>query len=464
MSAGRIRRVVWSTIAISLAGCTVDLNTYKISGDSDPDHLEDGAIPYILPKTQFVVSASYVVDCKESTDKKSDATVSITPTFTVTPTSIPDEHERYYIKYTDLQNWLKDSKISLSTNPNQTLSSVNGTINDLAGPTIATAIGAAIAIAGTASVVGVPAIGAGALEATQEIQSQPTKPPMMCKDYLKSSVITALNDVKKLKSEISTLQKAHSSSSSSTNANDAKIAQDATQVTKIIADKLTINATMSWDPTPPGAQNKPVQVVIDGSSLVKEWFISNPGFDTWIANTDIKRQMVLDLLPWSVAQNGPEVVDTVVKGFVVRNPAIGTLRICKTTCPSLGQNLTKTNDQLAIVQNVSIPQLGARMILPFSDQIFQNNSLNITLASDGTITSLGTQQTGTAGTTLSALTTDAQAAGSAIAARNTAIGARNTAIQAVTGYADTVNKSLADCLQQQQTIVKYGGTPTVNCQ
>lgn len=152
-------------------------------------------------------------------------------------------------------------------------------------------------------------------------------------------------------------------------------------------------------------------------------------------------------------------------GIVLRNPAIGTARLCSGACPSADDGKpTDTTPVLAELDNIGVPQYGKRIVMPFKNVVLQNTTLAITLAADGTITSLGTHDMGTTNTVLTAVGTDAQAAASALQARASAITAGNTAAQAAAQMPDTVNKALADCLTQRNTIISLGGTPTVPCQ
>jgi hypothetical protein len=186
-----------------------------------------------------------------------------------------------------------------------------------------------------------------------------------------------------------------------------------------------------------------------------------------------------------------------VGGIVVRDPALGVLRTCLGTCrgqlassqqnADIGENSDPdanmgfrpisgaddpNNSYIEVTQDIApalpvqLPQFGRVVIQPLKNGLFETSSVSVALNADGSIASVGNQDSSalSGSTGLGAVTSAANAEASAIAARNTAVGAQNTAIMNAASLVDTVNKNLADCLTQQAAILKAGGRPIGSCQ
>ncbi|WP_322092527.1 hypothetical protein [Paraburkholderia bannensis] len=177
-------------------------------------------------------------------------------------------------------------------------------------------------------------------------------------------------------------------------------------------------------------------------------------------------------------------------GLVVRQPAIGYFRTCLGACQPpdeygvVAPDPNGTNLDLEPQVQVSVPQLGKKLELPLHNGFGQDMSLGLTLGPDGSMNVLSFQDNSTIGAGLTAVGNAGTAYTNAMTARNGAITARNGAITAQEGlatsaeqiavgyaglattnasYADNALKAQADCIQQAQTIVKNGRSPTVQC-
>lgn len=88
------------------------------------------------------------------------------------------------------------------------------------------------------------------------------------------------------------------------------------------------------------------------------------------------------------------------KGLFVRPPVEGRLLVCG---PKSGGNCTDAAEDLLLRSDMTaIPQLGTLRFLPFENEMFQNNSLSVTLAKTGEITKLEYKQPKATGETASA--------------------------------------------------------------
>jgi hypothetical protein len=444
-------------------GC-VSVKSYPIKTPSDLSGYPEGSIPYSLPKTVFLVTDTITISCK---DDNGVGDLTIKHGVAASPQYIPDSNAAYYIKPSDLYDGLKDSKVTVNLYPNQTLSSINGTANDLVGPTIAAVIGTAINVGETVGLAGIKVSGLSA-------DQKPAPSPSKCSDFLKPDVVNALNQVAALKAQIAALQAAAKPSNSpaapggipSASQNDPAILAASNQIADITGGKLTVKASLVWDPEP-GAG---VDVPLDTSALVgATWLLPNVDSKDLAAlslKAHLAPHIALTLYPWSHPITAPaQALGDTQAGFVLRVPAIATVQVCQDTCPSAGSaTFTSSAGVLFQADNVAIGQFGQRLIVPFKDRVFENAGIGISLAADGSVTSIGTQQTSTANTFVAGLGTAAQSQAASIAALNTAVGQQNTAVQAAVGYPDLVNKSLADCLTQQKTAIGLGGTVTTKCQ
>ncbi|KAE8758401.1 hypothetical protein FSO04_18570 [Paraburkholderia madseniana] len=177
-------------------------------------------------------------------------------------------------------------------------------------------------------------------------------------------------------------------------------------------------------------------------------------------------------------------------GLVVRQPATGFFRACLGLCRPADKfgvvppDPTGANVDLQQQVQVSVPQLGKKLDMPLHNGFGQDMSLALTLGPDGAMNILSFQDNSTIGAGLTAVGNAGAAYTSAVTARNAAITARNGAVtgqeglavsneQIAVGYAglagtnasfaDNALKAQADCIQQEQTIVKNGRSPTVQC-
>ena len=193
----------------------------------------------------------------------------------------------------------------------------------------------------------------------------------------------------------------------------------------------------------------------------------------------------LEVQPWTIGRDFNDKPDGTGKedptGIVYRDPATSTLRVClgpctnraggvlpgasspNTTAEVVDTFVTDTSNDL-INTPVPLTQFGRLNVQTMHSALFGTAVASFTQGGDGTISQIGTQSSNSAAAGLASATAVANAASTAIAARNTAITAQNGAAVATAQFADTVNKALADCLAQQALISAQGMRPLASCQ
>lgn len=497
------RGVAFALVLLPISAC-VEITSTRQNGNDNIEKVA-GAIPYVLPMATFLITATYTLNCS---DNGTQQVPQITPTFAMSQVNMPDMNERYYINSEDLKSWLKDSQITVNTNPNQTISSANGTVNDLAGPDIATAVGVAAGVAGAVFTAGAGApveLGTGALLATDVhvpafkglFKFPPPKAPKLtCGAPLNDQTAAAINQLLILRAKITDRLADPSKPSTTT---DPELGIYFNQIADLSLQALTIKTSYVWTPYPNVASNSgksksspnptPDENGIlkahfdDTSKLINHWFVDNtePAIVERMSTLPLADQLELRFVSWSYNKEGPAPVLAETKGFVLRQPAIGTLRMCGTKCQTPGQKTTGSDGfaptvsfdnttTVAELDNINIPQFGRRLIAPFRNIMFQNTTIAFALGADGSITSLGTHDMSTSNSFLTTLGSSVQSVSGAFAARataiganNTAIGAANTAAAAVAQYADVALKAQADCITQRNTIIAAGAIPVVQC-
>lgn len=472
-----IRKIILAG-SLALAACS-DLKVDRLA-DSESQTSEPGRLVYYLPRTAIDITLTVALTrCDSKRDKHGIMTIAATKTVAAVPTTEADPQYRYSISYPEAETWTKEVNFAVNTYSNKTLQSFNGQINDQAGPIAVAALSAAVQIAGAAFIPGTPALhAAGPLSHSTHHASAPPPAPLCT-----SKVIEALQEIDKQKAII----KANSAATANATVaaeRTAKIASAQTEIARITkANDLTRTASLHWVPggdvAPPEAgPGSVVETKVDPYPLIAEWLTSaganeldTMGGASWqSAKAPIAVSIALDrATEGNSAANvtfGPDGKFSLDHpgGLVVRDPAKGTMRICDAACPYQAEGtLAETTDELAVRQTLWLPQFGQLRVFPERSRLFENATLAVSMNADGTIASAGYHSLSTAATGFTGVATAAGQAAAAETAHNSAVTAANTAATTQASYADTVNKSLADCLVQQAAILKAGGKP-VNCQ
>jgi hypothetical protein len=434
---GTVAAVALAVTAVCFQGCTA-LSVHKIDNSTQPAD-QVGSISYILPEKTFLISATYVLNsCRTillADTKQPSLFLDVDTTLSVVANNEADPDERYFISYADLRSWFKETNVTIESYPNKTLKTVNATLNDQTGPIITAAIGTAIKIGALAA--------AGA--STEEF----------CDD----NTVLTLADVAAKRKLLSTIAKPQGGNT------DAQIAEIQKDINKAIGDTLTSKVVLSWSPQltelkPSITGYDAIVRALAPDQAVRKWL--SPKGREWLATHPDEKQttfIVLEIPSWS-HPNVKEPAASVSDGLVLRDPAIGLLRLCKGACP-LPQGGMMSVDNVISVTNVVVPQLGRRVVLPLHNRVAENSVLDVSISEDGVITKLGVHSTSTAASSITALGANADAAKSVLDARTKA---QNDALTASKNRAKDDNKTLADCLEAQKTIVKDGGSPVGTCE
>lgn len=436
------RNRVVALVALLSSACT-NLQVYKVDGTT---HLPDapGSIPYALPKKSILATATYVLtQCKTTTNPVAlllDADVTIN----VTQANEVDESERYAIPYTELRSWIKEINFVVESYSNQTLKSFTGAINDQASAILTGAVGTAIKFGALAGV-------------TAEKPKQD-----FCTDDARAALVE-LEAVKKRLKDIVNPPTPVKPPAKPEPGQDALIAELTKRIGEITSKALTSKVYLSWSPqvselvTGSGGRDVAAKTVTP-EKAVQKWL--TPEGQTWLRSHPLKDAqtiyIVIDVPAWSHPARKEESA-SVTDGLILRDPAVGLLRVCKGPCATPNEAGVVSIDNVLSSAPVVVPQLGRKLVVPLRNTFAQNSSLEVTLSEDGVITKLGIKNASTLSQTATGLGSNADALKAAQDARDKAQAAAQTKTR-------DDNKRLADCLEAQKTIAKDGGTPISVCQ
>ncbi len=167
--------------------------------------------------------------------------------------------------------------------------------------------------------------------------------------------------------------------------------------------------------------------------------------------------------PTELPEDHPRLKDDTTHGWIY-TPEPGATQAAPCPLPSIEYTDISPNTDESTRVALSLPQFGRVHIYSARSELFENNNLVVTLAADGSLQTISSHDLSTAAPTgLTGLSAAATAAASAQTAHNTAVGAASTATVNNLQMPDTVNKALADCWTQRAAVIAAGGTP-VDCQ
>jgi hypothetical protein len=156
---------------------------------------------------------------------------------------------------------------------------------------------------------------------------------------------------------------------------------------------------------------------------------------------------------------------TLPKGFLLRQGPIGLFRICDVACPAKIRG--DATDVLKAEEHV-IPQLGQYVVMPLRNRLFENQTLTIGVAADGSITKLGLKSDASAAAAFNTLNTSFDTISKAREAQEKAKAeARSAALNATKDNAARIaaeQQAIVDCLKAQEALRQLGGVPSGACQ
>jgi hypothetical protein len=452
-------RVLGSRFALlvgiaSLAGLSAcaDLKVYQVGEAHQAG--EPGSLAYALPKKSFLLSATYVLkNCQTVDDAQQPLILEADVSINLVASNEVDESQRYYIPYSSLRSAFKEMNFTVESYPNQTLKSFNATVNDQASAILTAAFGTAIKLAVLAKV---------AAEAAPKTE--------LCD----KAAILDLKSVAAMRDRLAKLAKQSKPGGGKLPAKPAKPAPDPepqpdidmeitqlqAKIGAIVAAKMTTKVLLAWSPTPSELTQLLGQRRMATKSLpravgVQKWL--SPAGRKWLSsNQDAGQDLVIaiDVPAWATGSAADAVGTTaLIDGFVVRDPALGNVRVCKGACP-VPQDGLSTVDNVLFAATVAMPQFGRKLLLPLHNNFAQNSVLDVSLSEDGVITKLGVKSASTLAQPLKDVGTSFDALAKA----------KSDAQTAEKNKARDDNKVLSDCLEAQKTIIKDGGTPIGSCQ
>lgn len=428
-----------AAVSTFVGGCT-DLKVDHLSAAATSEDAS-GVIPYVLPKKSLIISITYVLKgcgtAVEPVTGQPGLSLDADATVTLVAANEADENERYAIPYVALRSWLKETSFTVESFGNKTLKTFNGTINDQTASVVSAVIGTAIKTAALVAAAGGP------------------------DEYCKPSVRADLASIALNKNNIADLRARPDAQKQ-----DAKIAAFQAIIDKTVRENLTTKVSLTWSPSfgelkawYPG-RDAAVRV-FKADVGVGQWL--TPKGVQWLAANDGGKHdlnVVVSTPTWAHPKNAPSKTTGQVEGFVVRDPAFGTIFVCKGICPIPQDGLTRV-DNVVATADAAFPQLGRKLVLPLHNSIAQNSVLDLSMSEDGVITKLGAHSTSTTAAGITALGANIDAEKAQIDARNKV---KAEALTAAQNKAHDDNKRLAECLDAQKKIREDGGTPIGSCQ
>jgi len=478
------------TVIVGTQGCSTTLDSHYIRPDSKAD-IPPGAMLYALPKTKLTTAFTVVLTgCKPGTKGSTLPTVNLKVAAATSQSFEADSERMFYVDYQKLSVFLKTTSLKITTGSDLTLQSFNAETNDqtmqVAGSALQAVIqvGGAIALAHVA-VPHIPVSGhlGGKLAYIPSPHHKAPVPETI--NACSEGALTALDDLaEKQKALLAAVKTAKT-------ATDPKLVQATTDKTDAIAkltaaipivpdlktvyDKATSYGTaqrMSWQVNlaeylgkkwlSDKIQSNEIQISYNGGSPV---------------NGSVPIEIQADVSFWSRPPKAEDkyadpkaVADhQKIDGVVVRQPAIGSLRVCIAQCNAPDQYGIFPTDSLGVSYDLApqtrvvLPQFGKELLMPLHNTLGTDGVLGVTLAQDGSINVMSFQSTTTAAAGLNAIGAAGTAYATAVTSRNNAISTANTAAAAAAQYPDVALKAQADCLAQRAAITAAGSTPVTTC-
>jgi hypothetical protein len=360
-----------------LSGCTTNLQVSQVNPNDSRTRV--GA-PYSLPFTQYEIAIDReVIGC--GTELKIKTTAEIRSSLTR-----PDPDARFAINPSSLSSPLKTSEIKLEYDPNGIATSLNATAEDRSAQIISNVVGS---IAKVVSIAGI----AGREEGTfVDICSLDVLAARGAIGQQRPKVKAATKLVEERTAELKTLQTKAMSLGSNVDpqtkvrlsrAYDALAAatDDLSEKTEALAMSMKVirhTQVIRWPERGTdrsGIASMPVAVL-------KRWTAVTSGHAAMLAGSDVH----LELSALTSAGQAPssQPIDPRL-GIPFRRPEPGRLQVCA------GEPCSPNAEPIA--QKVSdIPQLGMVYYLPCQSRPFSSIACNFTMASDGSIKTIGSAQ------------------------------------------------------------------------
>jgi hypothetical protein len=340
-----IRRALVIMLCIHASGCTTSLEYEKILAGKQPSK---PGIAYYLPRQVYAVTVTYELkNCPtaEEIDKGVNVPLQITQTALVAEATVADEHEKYSIPLDTLTSGWKTTSLITTLYDNQTLHTLNATVDDRSVSVVKGVISSALSVMRlTASL---PASIGGAVDmCTPEVYQ--------ALGLLKSGTAKLLDQSIDEKTR-------------------------ATEVAKVTyaRSQLQLSQTYLYEPD---LQNTPLDVLLSDNNQ-KRWIASmqaiDPSHDVDDYYNLMKTQIRLQTAP---AKVDPLPEALIGKGIIYREPVNAVIQVCTVAC----------GDRKPVIASYStqISQLGRYAALPLKNRPFEKNNLAVSFSANGRLESV----------------------------------------------------------------------------
>ena len=418
-------RQMVALFALLASACTTSLQVSKVDSAIDASRV---GIPYNLPFTQYEIAITReVIKCDTRLTAKVGAEV----------TSVDarrDPKMRFVLDPASLASPLKTSEVKLEYDVNGIATSLNATAEDRTAQVIANVVGSVAKIASIAAMAGAPQVREG-------VCTQPVREALKAITTLRPGVKAATAIVESRTEALKALQ---------TKVAALGINVDQRTKTRLSAAYDALSAATEELSDRSDALDKQLKVVTDkqtvrwpdhGNMFAGTIPLDDAVFNRWGSNLDDlpssrdQFTLFLDLAP--LAEGGRN-IDVAARaepalGVPFRSPEPGRLRVCG------GMRCGPGVDILA--ERVSdVAQLGSVFYLPCKSRPFSSIGCSFTMASDGTLKSMGSAQEaapaeGASGALLSSLDTAATLQGTLSTAGTKKREAATAALKAESDYA-----------------------------
>lgn len=333
-------------LCAGVAGCTTSLEHERIQPGAQPTK---PGITYFLPKQRYLVTATYELkSCPDINAKVPERNVKlvISQTATIAELTMADETEKYSIPLDTLSSGWKTTSLVATLYDNQTLHTLNTTVEDktaaVAKAVVSTALSTARVLTGTPAASGEPSL---------------------CHDYVYKALQTVNDGTTKLMDQ---------SLDEKTRANWVASITYAKSI-------LQFSETYVFDPD---KSNTPISKT-PRDSYVESW-IAN--FSEIKAATEENKRRFKRLLTTGIQLSAPPPVAALPpselseKGIIYREPINATIKV------SAGAHDDPKSETIAIF-STQIAQLGRYAILPLKNRPFEKNNIAVSFAPNGRLES-----------------------------------------------------------------------------
>ncbi len=405
--------------SVLLAGCTTLSSQSETRTISNTDAIK--GIQYSLPILQYEIKITRTLaQCEEKIAPGSDkmrSALRFTVKAEATPVFVPGE--RFTVDYEKLAGFTKISSFAIENYPSGTLKSVNASAEDRSAEIISGGAKAAFGIAKL--VMGVPGISAAqGVTESDDMMLACAKGTQGLLDEVKTtsaSLKTEVDALAVITARVTTLTERAAADSLNDAGKDEllrKLGQQKAAAEKVAdaqtaADKAKAAVSMTTSERSPASLSSGVSGYLElgGTDLARlqKLLVLQAATDasredgTFCGSSSLRDcladqlqanwrlESLTELPKATIADVKKGAVGTTVaqNGLFVRPPEPGRLLVCRRLKDSNSRCSTTAKELLLATPDALVPQLGQLRYLPFRNEMFQNNSLVISLRENGSV-------------------------------------------------------------------------------